>query len=81
MEPPSKIEVEGKLCDLLAGKVLREEVADWASQWVRMSNPSVQDPQIWTALERLSGADLISTDRPYLYDQQDFDAWLKDLSE
>jgi hypothetical protein len=28
-----------------------------------------------------SGADMISTDRPYLYDQQDFDAWLKDLSE
>src|SRR5262249_25537635 len=81
MESPTRTEVEAKLSDLLAGKSSREEVAEWAERWVRMSNPNVRDLQIWRALVRPSGADMISTDRPYLYDQQDFDAWFKDLSE
>ena len=73
MEAPNRMEVEAKLCDLLAGKASRKDVTEWAERWVRMSNPNVRDPQIWKALIRLSGADLISTDRPYLYDQQDFE--------
>jgi hypothetical protein len=37
------------------------------------------DAQIWEALRRLLGADMPSTDRPYLYQEIDFQAWLADL--
>ena len=37
------------------------------------------EPQIWEALRRLIAADLPSTDRPYLYEIVDFQAWLADL--
>ena len=76
---PTRADVEARLSRLLAGHVSREEVAEWAAKWVRMANPNVQDPRVWKALTQLCGADMISTDRPYLYDKQDFDAWLADL--
>lgn len=79
--PPARRDVQAKLRDLLSGNVSREDVADWAAQWVRMANPNVKDLYVWKALTRISGADMISTDRPYLYGEQDFEAWLKELDE
>ena len=77
--PPTRLEVEAKLSELLGGNASREEVAEWAARWVRMPDPKVGDPLVWKALTRLSGADMISTDRPYLYDENDFNTWLKEL--
>jgi hypothetical protein len=34
---------------------------------------------VWNAIQHLSGADLITTDRPYLYGITDFVEWLKPL--
>lgn len=77
--PPTRQEVEAKLSKLLSGNASREEVAEWAAKWVRMPAPNVEDRLVWKALTRLSGADMISTDRPYLYDENDFTSWLKEL--
>jgi hypothetical protein len=76
---PTRAEVDNRLSQLLVGQTSREEVAEWAAKWVRMANPNVEDLRVWKALTRLSAADMISTDRPYLYDKQDFDAWLREL--
>ena len=77
--PPSRTEIETRLVELLAGKQSREEVANWASQWIRAEEPGVDDPAVWKALNELAGADLITIDRPYLHEEVDFRAWLEEL--
>lgn len=77
--PPSRAEVDSRLVELLESKQSRAEVADWASQWIRASEPGVDDPAVWKALTCLVGADMITTDRPYLYEEVDFRGWLEEL--
>jgi hypothetical protein len=50
-------------------------------QWVAADDPGVEDPVVWTGLDCLSGADAPTTDRPYLYQQVDFEAWRDALRE
>ena len=64
---------------LIAETVPRATAADWAARWVIADDPNVPDRSSWTAIVRLSGADLISTDRPYLHDKADFCQWLADF--
>jgi hypothetical protein len=42
--------------------------------------PQVEDLVVWDALIALSGADLPSTDRQYLYEIEDFQQWLDVLN-
>jgi hypothetical protein len=44
-----------------------------------MDHSGVDDPAVWEAIKRLVAADMITTDRPYLYDIADFKRWLTDL--
>jgi hypothetical protein len=76
---PSRAEVEAKLIDLIEGQCSREEVASWASPWVRAADLDVEDLALWDALENLCGADLKTMDRPYLHGETDFRAWLEEL--
>ncbi len=76
---PSREEVEAKLIDLTEGRLSREEITLWAAQWVMQDDPDVDDLKVWNALVTLSGTDLISTDRPYLYGEEDFQIWLDDF--
>ena len=63
----------------------RENVTEWASYWSLKYDDYCEDDdydnskRILTALDRLSGADAPTTDRPYLYDQLDFEDWLAEL--
>jgi hypothetical protein len=75
---PTRGEVERQLLDLAEGRVTRETAADWAGQWV-YADARVDDGVVWDALVTLTGADMISTDRPYLYDADDFRHWLERL--
>jgi len=54
---------------LVEGTKSRREVADWASEWVRLPDPDIRDQRLWQALTRLSGADLISVGNTYLHDE------------
>lgn len=71
--------MEAKLLALIDGTENRQEVAAWAMQWVDADDPGVEDPAVWEALGNLAGADAISTDRPYLFEVVDFQAWLDEL--
>jgi hypothetical protein len=75
---PSRTDVITRLRALIAETMSRQEVASWASAWLR-GDPQVDDQGVWNALNSLAMADLISTDRPYLYGREDFEAWLSDL--
>lgn len=76
--PPSRTDVEDHLLDLISGDISRKEASDWARQWVITDGAEIE-PQIWEALRRLIAADMPSTDRPFLYERIDFQAWLADL--
>jgi hypothetical protein len=76
---PTRDEVIAKLEKLISGHLSRDEVAGWASQWVSAREPGVDDPAVWNALKALSAADMISLNRPYLYNEIDFKVWLKEI--
>lgn len=78
---PSREQIRQQLLDLLAGRLTREEVADWASEWVREPEPVVQDPVVWEALKQLSGADLRESPLDYLHSDADFHEWLDRVEE
>ena len=75
---PSRADVIARLRALIAETMSREEVASWASAWVR-ADAHFDDQGVWNALNSLAMADLISISRPYLYEREDFEAWLSDL--
>lgn len=78
---PGRDDVLQHLLDLLAGRLSREDVADWASAWVREPDPNVEDPIVWEALKQLSGADLRESPVNYLHSESDFHEWLDRVEE
>jgi hypothetical protein len=76
---PSLTEIEVKFVELIQGHCSRQEAADWASRWVGLADPPDMDATISEALDALSGADMPTTNRPYLYNESDFRHWLKEL--
>ena len=77
--PPSRADVEAELLRLIDGRTTRDEATAWAMQWVAASDPGVDDEVVWNALNNLAGADAVSTDGPYLFQEIDFRAWLDEL--
>lgn len=73
---PSRQQVEEKLKALASGDVSRLDAALWAEQF---DLDAVDDDAVFRALDQLSGADTPSIDRPYLYGQEDFRAWLDEF--
>jgi hypothetical protein len=47
------------LLDLVDGRRFPPEVSDWASPWLGVHNQDVDDPVVWDALVKLSGADIL----------------------
>lgn len=83
LKPPSRQEVEAKLLDLIEGRCSPSEASGWAAYRRKLIDDHDLyrhvDERVWDALVVLSDADAISTDRPHLYDENDFIAWLKEL--
>ncbi len=83
---PGLADVIQKLRELVAGEASRQEVSEWASPWivkfedVQFDKNRELDRKIKEALDCLASADLVSTDRPYLYGQSDFERWLGKLT-
>jgi hypothetical protein len=79
MKRPTRPEVAAVLRGLINGEQTRQSASAWASEWL-LGDARVSDPAVWEALQLLGAADLISTDRPFLYNDQDFRACLDRLS-
>jgi len=67
--------------DLIAERITREEASAWASPWVMADDSGVEEKAVSDALEGLYMADGPSTDRPYLFERVDFEAWLAEFRE
>jgi hypothetical protein len=79
VEIPTREDVECRLRRLISGELSRAEAANWASRWLRLDNPPIDDVGVWDAIGALAGADMISIDRPWLFDERDYEAWLAKL--
>ena len=79
MIPPTRSEVAALLRELISGRQTRQSASAWASKWL-LSGVRVSDNKVWETLQLLGAADLISTDRPFLYNDEDFQAYLDMLS-
>ena len=79
MQPPSRAAVKQMLMALLVGDTSREEAADWAVEWVRIDDPGIDDPVVWSALCHLARADLQTAPGEYLHHEDNFHSWLDEL--
>lgn len=79
MNPPSRKEVADIFQQLLSGELTRNAASEWACRWL-LNGFTVEDRVVWEALTLLGAADLISTDRPYLYNEEDFTGMLSQLT-
>jgi hypothetical protein len=78
---PTRDEIAKKLRELINGTIDRRQAADWAAQWITIFDKYERtDKKVTSAISCLAAADLITTDRPYLYGQSDFESWLEELS-
>ncbi len=78
---PTRGEVADKLRQLIDGVIERNEAAGWAAPWLmRFDEVDYTDRKLFDAIDSLSAADMISTDRPFLYDRSDFERWLVELA-
>jgi hypothetical protein len=80
---PSRAELAERLREIIRNPAARAATAAWASEYIVFDAPQlyppIEDPMVSATLQRLSAADAPSTDRPYLYGEQDFLAWLEEL--
>ncbi|QEU97186.1 DNA-binding protein [Streptomyces kanamyceticus] len=71
--------IRSRLRSLAAGVVTPDEVSAWALHTMEGDSPQLRDARIWTALDRLSGADLLEDPGQYLHGKEDVDAWLEEF--
>ena len=78
---PQRSVVRSYLADLASGKSSRQEVADWAVQFILgdYDHLPVTDEVAWEMLSTLAGADIKDSPTSYLYDQEDFADWMEQL--
>jgi hypothetical protein len=59
MQPePTHADIEAVFLGLLDGRLTRDEVDRWASQWIATDDPDIRDSNTRWALEHLYGIDL-----------------------
>ncbi|MDQ0271312.1 DNA-binding protein [Cytobacillus purgationiresistens] len=76
MRQPTREEIISKLKLILQGTISREEVADWASEYVMQDEPNITDDIIWELLQIVSGVDLKANPDEYLHVEQDIKDWI-----
>ncbi|MEK3644422.1 DNA-binding protein [Aeribacillus sp. FSL M8-0235] len=80
MKQPTKEEIINKLKMILQGKLTREEVADWASEYVMQDEPNISEETVWELLQIVSGIDLKDSPNEYLHVEQDIIDWINKYS-
>lgn len=80
MTPPTRSEIAQVIQRMLSGELNRNAASDWADTWL-LNDVPVSDSVAWDAIKLLGAATLVSTDRPFLYNEIDFAMALKKLTE
>ncbi|MFC0075292.1 hypothetical protein ACFFL1_17235 [Samsonia erythrinae] len=78
---PEKIDLINKIRGLISGCEDRKSVSEWAFDIYNDDSLRISDPIVSNYLEILGAVDLPSSDREYLYTENDFNEWINALSE
>ncbi|MCM3549389.1 hypothetical protein M4D48_12475 [Alkalihalobacillus clausii] len=81
MREPTKKEIIDKLELVLQNKLTKEEVADWASEYVMTYDHLVTDLVVFDILTVVSGLDTLESPGEYMYDDDDIRDWIKEFSD
>ncbi|MEU1630202.1 DNA-binding protein [Streptomyces sp. NPDC020096] len=76
-----KEEAHRRLRLLASGEAAPDEVSDWAMEVMESDSEQLVDERLWRALDRLSGADLMSDPGVYLHTREDFKDWLREFED
>ncbi|MBB5856680.1 hypothetical protein ACFQ05_27710 [Amycolatopsis umgeniensis] len=79
MSVPTRAEVREVLKALVDGAITSERASDWARPWIVEDVHRVDDDLVWQALDRLFGADLMTSPAGHLHGPVDFRAWLAEF--
>ncbi|MFC8597677.1 MULTISPECIES: hypothetical protein [unclassified Isoptericola] len=80
MEATDRSTIDSKLSALANGSLDPDEAADWAMATLRaMDDDDDVDDVVMDALDRLSGADLLSGPGTRLHGTADFRTWLSEF--
>jgi len=80
-KPLTREDLRQVLEKLMNNSTSRKKAASWALKYLQDDSCYSDDDVIEDVIVKLSAVDLISTDRPYLYTEVDFKAWLEELEE
>ncbi|KZE59880.1 DNA-binding protein [Bacillus amyloliquefaciens] len=77
MKEPTRAECLKKAGLILNGQAAREEVSDWASEYVSAGDPADEDETVWEMLVYLSGFDLKDSPDAYLHTIEELRDWVQ----
>ncbi|EIF15266.1 MULTISPECIES: hypothetical protein [Bacillus] len=77
MTEPTRAECLKKAGLILNGQAAREEVSDWACEYVAADDPAVEDETVWEMLVYLSGFDLKDSPDSYLHKLEELRDWMQ----
>ncbi|ASZ05916.1 MULTISPECIES: DNA-binding protein [Bacillus] len=81
MKEPTRAECLKKAGLILNGQAAREEVSDWASEYVSAGDPADEDETVWEMLVYLSGFDLKDSPDAYLHTIEELRDWVQEYKE
>jgi hypothetical protein len=77
---PERQELIDIINQLKSGDIERTRVSQWAFSIIDDDDVRVTDQIAWKVIQSLGAVDLPSSDRDYLYGNDDFDEWVKILA-
>lgn len=77
MKEPTRAECLKKAGLILNDQAAREEVSDWACEYVAADDPAVEDETVWEMLVYLSGFDLKDSPDSYLHTIEELKDWVQ----
>ncbi len=80
-DPPTKEDIAKFIECLIEDTTLRDAIADWATYWYFNDQFHLTNEGIRGTLYLLMGADAITIDRPFLFQEEDFRDWLDQLQQ
>ena len=76
---PQRIDIIHKISDILAGNAKRDDVSEWAFNIFDDDSLRLEDPVVLKYLKLLGAVDLPSSDRDFLYTDDDLRHWITEI--
>ncbi|MGC4004208.1 MAG: hypothetical protein QM811_14245 [Pirellulales bacterium] len=80
MNAPTRLEISDQLHRFLNKELSRSQLSGWANHWL-LNDENIEDPQVWKALELMGAAELPSSDRAFLYLDEDYSDILQTIQK